>query len=208
MITVGITGRSGSGKSSLGRYYAQKGYPVADGDEISRFVTKAGSPCVKQLCAEFGSEIVNEQGELQRQKLAEIAFSSPEKTANLNKIVHPFIMEEFEMRRRKAEKENNPLFFLDGAAIIDTPFQQKCDTIITVVADPKLSIMRIVLRDGISKTSAEKRLQAQTSEARLRQAADFVLPNDESQEAFYKRADAILESLLQLEAAEKSKQKG
>ena len=198
MLTVGITGRSGSGKSSLGRYYSEKGYLVADGDEISRIVTRPGSQCVQQLCKEFGQDIVNENGELQRHKLAEAAFSTPEKTALLNSIVHPFIMDEFERLRQKAIEQKAVLFFLDGAAIIDTPFQAKCDKIIAVVADVKLSIIRIILRDGISKTSAEKRLKAQTSEERLRQAADFVLPNNESHGAFCNRADEILGTLLEL----------
>lgn len=198
MLKVGITGRSGSGKSSLGKFFAAKGYPVADGDELSRTVCLPGSPCLAELAAEFGADILDESGALNRRKLGELAFSSKENTAKLNGVVHPWIMRELTSRASLAEQQGQPLFFLDGAVIVDTPFKQFCDKLIVVVADYKLSVSRLVLRDGLSKVSVERRLAAQTSEERLRQAADYLVENNAGQENLFEQADSILEQLLQI----------
>lgn len=193
---VGITGRSGSGKSSVSSYYTSLGYPVCDGDALSREIATPGSACVQELEQAFGSEIIGADGSLLRRKLADIAFSTPTTTKLLNRIVHPFIMEELQNRVNRAEESGNELFFLDGAAIVGTPFQPYCNKLIVVVTEYKLSISRIILRDNISKTAAKKRLDAQISEEKLRDAADYIIENNVGIATLEKRASDVLQQLL------------
>ncbi|NLW77892.1 MAG: dephospho-CoA kinase [Ruminococcaceae bacterium] len=196
MLIIGVTGRSGSGKSTVTKHYAALGHPTMDGDAVSREVTGPGSACLEELVAAFGEEILNPDGTLHRKKLGQIAFSDPEKTKLLNNITHPHIHNETVRRQDEARAAGAPLFFVDGAAIIGGPYQARCDRIVLVVADQRLSISRIILRDGISKTAAAHRLSAQKPVEELIAASDYVIENNTSEEALLQKADAVLEKLL------------
>lgn len=196
MLLVGITGRSGSGKSSVAQYYASLGHAVVDGDQVSREVCAPGSPCVQALAEAFGSGIIAEDGSLLRRKLADIAFASFDKTQLLDDITHPFILREIMARGMRAKEAGAPLFFVEGAAIVGQAFEQDCDRLIVVTSEPRLSVSRIILRDGISKTSAHRRLEAQVPEEVLAEAASYVIENNGSVEALRQKADAVLEKLL------------
>ena len=194
---VGVTGRSGSGKSSLAQYYASMGYPMEDGDALSRFVCTPGSPCVQELKAAFGPGIVDSEGGLLRGKLGAMAYEKPALNQKLISIVHPYILKELEKREKIAENAGAKLFFLDGAMIIGSIFETHCDSIILVESAPKLSISRIILRDGISKAAAHMRLDAQKSEEELRMAADFVIENNGSQQSLQQKARQVLQQILE-----------
>lgn len=196
MRVVAITGRSGSGKSLLSGYYASLGYPVADGDALSREVCLPESRCLQELRLAFGDGILAQDGSLNRAALGELVFQDPEKNALLVSITHPHIIEAFLQRAEKARSEGARLFFMDGAVIVGGPFQQYCDKIIVVTTQQHLAVSRIILRDGISKTAAYNRLSAQLPEAELVAAADYVVENNGSEQALCRRADEILKELL------------
>lgn len=194
-MIVAITGRSGSGKSSVAKYYSSLGYPVADGDKISREVTEPGSQCLKDLVAAFGEDIL-ENGWLNRRKLGGIVFADSKANKKLVEITHPYILKSMLEKAEKAKNEGHSLFFVDGAVIVGAPFEEHCDRIIVVISDRRLSVSRIILRDGISKSAAHKRLEAQMPEQALIDAADFVIQNNTTEASLAKQADIILEKLL------------
>lgn len=196
MLVVGITGRSGSGKSKVTGYYASLGYPTVDGDQISREVCEKGHPCLDKLVAAFGRGILAPDGSLLRQRLGEIAFATPEGNQKLISITHPYIMGETLRRQEEARALGAELFFVDGAMIIGGMFEARCDRLIVVVSKIKLSISRIILRDGISKVSAQSRLAAQLGEDEMRAAADYVINNNGSEATLEQRADEVLKALL------------
>ena len=92
MKVIAITGRSGSGKSTVSAYYGSLGYPVLDADRTAREVTRPGGPCLAQLCDAFGSDILLPDGTLDRGCLAARAFATPEGTRRLTDITHPAIL--------------------------------------------------------------------------------------------------------------------
>ena len=194
---VGITGRTGSGKSMVRAYYQSLGYPVVDADAVSRAVCAPGMPCVEALAKAFGKDIVAPDGALDRKKLAELAFMREGGSDVLVSITHPYIIGDILRQAEAAKQAGHKLFFADGAVIVGAPFQQYCDKLIVVTADAKVSISRVILRDGISKTSVQRRLAAQLSEAELRAAADYVIENNGTQAALQKRAQAVLGALLE-----------
>ena len=98
MNLIGLTGISGSGKSSAGRILREMNVPVIDCDAVCRQVETKGEPCLKELAEKFGSSILDQDGNLLRRKLAEIAFSSDEGKAALNSIVHKYILSEIDTR--------------------------------------------------------------------------------------------------------------
>lgn len=196
MLIVGITGRSGSGKTSVARHYLACGYPVADGDAISREIYLPGSPCLAALRKAFGDVVVQADGTLDRKQLGRIAFSSPQSNQRLVEITHPYIIEEFLRRARMAAEKGSKLFFADGAMIIGGPFERYCDKIVVVTAPQKAALARIRQRDGITDKEALLRLKAQPPQAVLTDAADYVIRNDADEAALRGRADTVLESLL------------
>lgn len=196
MITVGITGRSGCGKSTVTACFAARGVPVADADQISRQVLQPGSPVLAQLAARFGGDILSGEGVLNRRLLADRAFATPEGKADLDAITHPAIVRRIEAARQAAQAAGSPLFVIDGAVLVGSVIDGIWDRLIVVTAPYEVSVARIVARDGIRPEMARRRLDAQLPEAALAARADFLLANDGTQEQLRRQAGALAARLL------------
>ena len=196
MITVGITGRSGRGKSTVTACFAARGVPVADADQISRQVLQPGSPVLAQLAARFGGDILSGEGVLDRRLLADRAFATPEGKADLDAITHPAIVRRIEAARQAAQAAGSPLFVIDGAVLVGSVIDGIWDRLIVVTAPYEVSVARIVARDGIRPEMARRRLDAQLPEAALTARADIVLANDGTQEQLRRQAGALAARLL------------
>lgn len=195
MKMIGITGRSGCGKSTVTSYYKSLGLAFADADALSRQVLEPGSPCLPLLAERFGADILDENGALKRRLLADRAFATPEGTQALTNITHPEILRRTLALRDLAEKAGEALFFLDGAVIIGSIFERYCDDFILITAPFETSVQRICARDGISAEMAARRLNAQLPEETLRKKARYILNNDTSTDALLLQADNVLEQL-------------
>lgn len=204
MQIVAVTGRSGSGKSTIAAYYASLGYPVLDADFVAREVVQPGSACLAQLCEAFGPEILAPDGTLDRAALAACAFETPEQTRRLTQITHPAIIKTLLERVAEAEKTGKPFVFVDGAVIVGEAFEPYCDQIIVVVTTEREALSRVILRDGISKQAARARMAAQRSDEELRAAADYVIENTGDKQHLCAAAGQILEQLLEGTASQRS----
>ena len=178
MITLGITGRSGCGKSTVTAVFAAHGVPLADADQISREILLPGSPLLPALAERFGGDILIADGTLNRRLLADRAFATPEGKAALDGLTHPEIVRRIRAAKQAALASGAPLFVLDGAVIVGTAAQAECDRLCVVTAPFETSVSRIMARDGISAEMAARRLNAQTPEETLTAQADYVLRND------------------------------
>ena len=196
MITLGITGRSGCGKSTVTAVFAAKGVPLADADQISREILLPGSPLLPRLAQRFGADILHPDGSLDRRLLADRAFATPEGKAALDGMTHPEILRRIRAAKQQAEQAGHRLFVLDGAVIVGTAAQQECDRLCVVTAPFATSVARIVARDGISPEMAARRLNAQTPEQTLTQKADYILCNDGALGQLQAAAAALCTELL------------
>lgn len=195
MITLGITGRSGCGKSTVTAVFAAQGVPLADADQISREILLPGSPLLPALAERFGADILNADGTLDRRLLADRAFASPEGKAALDHLTHPEIVRRIRAAKQAAQAAGAPLFVLDGAVIVGTAAQAECDRLCVVTAPFETSVARIVARDGIAPEMAARRLNAQTPEAVLTAQADYILHNDAGLDALQEAAARLCETL-------------
>ena len=195
MITLGITGRSGCGKSTVTAYFRGRGIPCADADCIARAVLEPGSPCLAPLQAAFGADLFSD-GQPDRRLLADRAFSTPEGTKKLTDITHPEIIRRIQAAQTAARLAGQPLFCMDGAVLIGSAFDAACDRILVVTAPFDTSVARICARDGISAEMAARRLNAQISERALLEKADYVIRNDATSAALTAQAAALLDTLL------------
>ena len=195
MKVIGITGTSGSGKSTVSGWLREWGYPVLDGDAISRELATPGSPYVEALVREFGPGICDESGALARQVLGLRVFADPEGLRRLTEITTPLILAELRRRIEAARRQGFSVVFLDGALIIDTPFEALCDKILLVEGDRAGQIERIARRDGISLDAARQRLDSQQSSEKLRRRADYLLENRGTLEELRGKTEQILKTI-------------
>ena len=196
MITLGITGRSGCGKSTVTSTFAARGIPLADADQISREILLPGSPLLPKLAERFGKDIIKEDGTLDRHLLADRAFATPEGKAALDTLTHPEILRRICAAKQAGEQSGAPLFVLDGAVIVGTEAEGECDKLCVVTAPFAVSVERIAARDGISPEMAARRLNAQMPEEELTARADYVLPNTSTREALAQAANVLCDALI------------
>lgn len=196
MITLGITGRSGCGKSTVTAVFSAHGVQLADADQLSREILLPSSPLLPVLAERFGEEILRPDGSLDRRLLADRAFATPEGKAALDLITHPEIVRRIRLAKQAAQEAGAPLFVLDGAVIVGTAAEAECDRLAVVTAPFETSVARIAQRDGIAPEMAARRLNAQTPESVLLARADYVLCNDADLAALEAAASALCEQLL------------
>jgi len=203
MITLGITGRSGCGKSTVTAVFAAHGVPLVDADQLSREILLPGSPLLPVFGPSgSGADILYADGSLNRRLLTDRAFAAPEGKAALDSLVLPEIIRRVCRLKQAAREAGAPLFVIDGAVIVGTDAEKECDHLCVVTAPFATSVARIAVRDGIAPEMAARRLNAQTPEEVLLARADLVLRNDADLASLEAAAAALCEQ-LQAEGARK-----
>lgn len=185
-FTIGLTGPTGAGKGCVCEELKKRGFKIIDCDYYAREITKTNSPVFPALQAEFGEDIID-NGELNRQLLADRAFSSKDKTEKLNAIMHPAIIE-------LCKQQANGLCVLDAPQLFEAKGEVDCYKVISVLASKETRISRICQRDGISKEQALERMSVQYSDDYFIDNSDFVIYNNG--EDIIKQIDNILEVIL------------
>ena len=174
---LGLTGKTGAGKSTVSKYLKEKGAYVIDGDIVAREVLVDNAPLLNKLAESFGKDIF-ENGVLNRKKLAEKAFISPENTELLNSIMHPAINEKIQTEANEAFKTHN-VVIVDAAAIIESGYADTCDKLIVVTAPEEIRKERIIKRDNISEKDAIIRIKGQKDDNFYNDKADYIIRNYE-----------------------------
>ena len=192
-MIYGLTGGTGSGKSTVAEYLKEFGCTVVDADIIARSVTEKGSEVLKKLSDEFGQEIIDENGELIRKKLGSIVFQDSEKLEKLNEIMRSSLDEKFEKALRQASEERlyGKVFF-DAPTLFESKREHFVDRIWVVIADRNTRIERIMKRDGLSREEVEKRMQNQLPDDVKAARADVVIYNDGSLEELREKVRTAL----------------
>lgn len=187
---IGLTGPTGSGKSELCLLWESLGAHVVDTDKISREVTGPNSPCLQELVKEFSPEILKNDGRLNRHKLAQIAFISPEKTKRLTAITHPYILakcrEEIEAHVNAGE-----VVLVDAPLLFESGLDADCTATVAVLANEDVRCKRIMMRDNISCEDAMHRIHAQHPESYYRTHARYSLENNGSVNTFKTNAKEL-----------------
>ena len=174
----GITGRSGSGKSTALAMLSRMGVPVLDCDLIVRQIETPGHECFDELVRSYPPQILDANGELDRRRLADIAFSTPEETKKINSIVHKHVLKELEARFLELEKEGNAYCVVEAPQLFESGLDGRCNDVILVTAPESVMKKRIMQRDGLDEARAGRRLDAQISEDELRRRCGIIIEND------------------------------
>lgn len=189
MIIIGLTGPTGAGKSSLKTVAENLGYKVIDCDIIARKAVEKGTKGLMALVNTFGEDILFSDGSLNRKALAQKAFSTPQNTELLNKILLPFITE-LVLKECEGDK-----VLLDAPTLFESGLNEKCTATVGVLADRETRIERIKNRDNLSEDEALTRINAGKTDEFYKQNADFVIYNNGETEEFQKEFEVILSKI-------------
>lgn len=176
MLTVGLTGGIGAGKSEVSRRLVSYGAVLVDADRIAREVVEPGTAGLAAVVEAFGPEILDAEGALDRPKLGSIVFADRERLATLNGIVHPLVG----ARSRELEQAAGP----DDVVVHDVPLltennlRSLYDLVIVVDASPETQLDRLVRLRGMTESEARSRMAAQATREQRLAAADIVIDND------------------------------
>lgn len=190
---IGLTGQTGAGKSTALRIFEQKGAAVFDSDAAVKNIYEGGSPCLRAVAAQFGGDIINPDGTLDRALLAKRAFSSKQSTEALNRTVHPFVTAEL---LKKIKRERPRCLVCDAPQLFESNIDVLCDVIVCVTADESIRKQRIMERDGISPDQAAQRLNAQYGEDFYKKNSDYILINNGDAESFEKSVRSLADEII------------
>ncbi|WP_137597364.1 dephospho-CoA kinase [Paucilactobacillus kaifaensis] len=181
MTTIlGLTGGIATGKSTVSNFLRDKQIPIIDADMIARQVVEPGSSGLDQIVQGFGVQFLNADNSLNRKKLGELVFSKHDQLKKLNKIMQPLIAREIEKQFAGYKQTGHLLVVLDAPLLFEQHYENMVDLVMVVVTTPSIQLQRLMERDQLSQTSAEKRIDAQWPLTEKQKRADVVIDNSHS----------------------------
>jgi dephospho-CoA kinase len=192
-VIVGLTGGIGSGKTTVAALFAQKGAFIIDTDALAREVVRPPSPQLQAIRAEFGSEIIGADGQLERDALARIIFSDERKRAKLNELMHPEILKR--VLGLIGSQPPSKVVVVVVPLLFESNFERNCDRVVAVVAPPDLRRQRIAERDGLTGSEIEARMRTQLPESEYERRADVIVRNDGNLTALGHEVDRAWEKI-------------
>lgn len=188
MLLVGLTGGIGSGKSTVSALLEARGAVVIDADAITRELQEPGQPVLAAMVERFGASILDVDGRLRRQVVADRVFADPEALADLNGIVHPAVGAEI-FERLGAEAETDHVVILDVPLLVESG-RDDLAALIVVDVDPEVAVERLVAQRGFRAEDARARMARQVSRDERRAKADLVIDNSGTLDDLREQVDA------------------
>jgi len=196
MLRVGLTGSIAVGKSFVTSVFAELGCHVLDADQTARAVVMPGTPGLKAVAAEFGNEVLREDGSLDRQHVASLVFGDDEARLRLNSILHPFIIESQNQTLREWEQQDpNGIGIVDAALMIESGGYQRFDKLIVVHCRPEVQLERLMLRSGLTRMEAEERINSQMPQEEKQRFADYLIDTSDGFEPARQRTIEVYNDL-------------
>ena len=186
MLKIALTGNIASGKSLVENQFQSLGIEVIDADKIAHEVL---GEKIQLLQTFFGEEIIK-QGQISREKLAQMVFSDPKKKQKLEAIVHP------EVKKRIVEFcEGKDIAIASIALLFEVGWERDFDCVIMVIAKDNIRLKRLMERNNLTKEQAKIRINAQMSQGDKIKKADFVIDNNDSEEKTFEQVKKIYDIL-------------
>jgi len=195
MLTVGLTGNIGAGKSTVAELFVAHGAALVDADKVAREVVEPGAAAYQPLIDRFGDRILDADGRIDRPALAELVFGHPEELADLNAIIHPAI--------GVAMIEGKDAYAgTDRVVVMDIPLLRhfhrellSLDAVVVVDVPPELALERLTSLRGMSEEDARARQAAQPTRDERLEGADFVVDNSGGPDELAAEVDRVWAAL-------------
>jgi dephospho-CoA kinase len=194
-MIIGLTGGIASGKSTAAEYLEQKGAEVIDADKIAHQVSRKGEQGWQKVVNEFGEEILKENDEFDRAKLADIVFSDPVKRKKLESLLHPIIIKKMKEEANKYLSKDKIVVFM-APLLFEVGIDKFCDQVWLIAAAREVQIKRIIKRDGITREEAINRIESQMPLAEKKEKSDVVISNNDSIENLKEKIDHYWDKIM------------
>ena len=194
MLTIGLTGGIGSGKSVVADLLREQGATIIDADRLGHEAYTPNSEAWTQVVAAFGEGILTAEGEIDRRKLGAIVFSDPAQLERLNGIMHPLMAGMVQQRKVQLSEASVAVAVVEAAVLFEAGWETLVDEVWTTVAPDDVVIERLRQRNGLSAQEASKRINSQmSSEDRIRRS-DVVIENASDLVALQHQVKALWET--------------
>ncbi|HEY4927546.1 MAG TPA: dephospho-CoA kinase [Acidimicrobiales bacterium] len=198
MLTIGLTGNIGAGKSTVAELLVAHGAHLVDADKVAREVVEPGAAAYQPLIDRFGTGILDAEGRIDRPSLASVVFASPDDLADLNAIMHPAIG--LAMIEGRDTHQGT-----DAIVVMDIPLLKELhkemlalDAIVVVDASLEVRLDRLTTQRSMSEEDARARMAAQPTRQERLEGADFVVDNSGDQDHLVDEVDRVWAELLRL----------
>ena len=192
---VGLTGGIGTGKSTVSRMLRELGATVIDADEATRAVQARGTDGLRRLVEEFGPDILTSNGDLDRPRLAAIAFKDPDARQRLNAIVHPLVRAWMAERQGEAMERGDPVVVLDIPLLYEARGDGAFETVVLVYAPEDLQVRRLVEQRRMTEEEVRDRIAAQMPIEEKRRRAQHVIDNTGTREQLRAQVERVWREL-------------
>ena len=195
ILRVGLTGGIASGKSTIMRNFASLGCMTVDADAIVARLYQQGEAGHAAIVRSYGREVLLPNGEIDRKRLADIAFATPEDARRLNELIHPIVLaEDSRLMAEAAARTEDVIYIVEATLLLEAGGKQRYDRIVVVDVDPDVQVARAVGR-GMTEEEVRRRIAHQLPRvARLRQA-DYVIDNSGDAQAGFAETLRVYERL-------------
>lgn len=175
-MIIGITGNSGAGKTTASVILANEiNAKIINADEIVKKSQKKGMPYYNEIIKKMGQDILQKDLEIDRKKLAQKIYDDKEKRDILNKITEKYIVEEIKKQIQEVKQKD---IILDIPLLFESGLDKICDETISILADEKIKIQRISIRENIDENVAKKRLEIQPEEYYYKSKSNYIIENN------------------------------
>ena len=192
MIILGITGGSGTGKTTVSNLLSGFGVDVIDCDLVARKIVEPNMPALDEIEDFFGKEYINPDKTLNRKKLAKLVFNSPDMLLKLNEITHKYVEEYIDLYIKNSQSE---IVGIDAAALIESGIYKKCNFVLSVLADKNIRVKRITNRDNISHSDALSRVNAQKNNEYYIEKSHYIVYNNTNIDEINNQISKIIEDI-------------
>ena len=199
MLKVGVTGGIGTGKSTVGRMFADLGCRVIESDMITRSLFEPGQAVNRAVAAAFGPAVVSADGSINRAVLAELVFQDAALRQKLNSIVHPTILQrQVEFLESVAAQDPHAIAVVVAALMVEVGTYKNYDKLIVVTCSPEIQRRRIKERSALTDEQMESRIAAQLPMEQKVKHAHFVVDNSSDLESTRRQVETIYGELRQI----------
>ena len=197
MLKVGLTGGIGSGKSTASKFFEKLGAFILDADKEAKNLLEKNEIVQHEVISEFGTDIINATGKVDKNKLARVAFQDVDHQRRLNSVVHPYIYDLIDKTFDKVLSDGKyAVFIIEAAMIYESGYDIHLDYIIVITAQLKNRMERALARKTLTREEILKRIEFQWPEEEKVGMADFVIHNDGTEKELNDNIKSLIKKLI------------
>lgn len=179
MITIGITGGVGAGKSTVLDFLEQEYQAyVMKADEIGHLVMEPGQSCYEPVIALFGKQVIKNDKTIDRRLVSDVVFSHPDMLKKLNHIIHPAVKEYIRRQLALKKEEGQRICVVEAALLLEDHYEEFCDTVWYIRTDSEIRIRRLMESRGYTREKSMSIIASQAPEEFFRTHTDYVVTNN------------------------------